>query len=92
MALRLVCHECGKILYEGRDMIPIYMLRKRTEEKCPSCNRKLSIEPLKIIYEKTDGANFGLQKNLNGPWFCSWNCLFQSYDIQKVIIHENKEH
>lgn len=30
------------------------------------------------------------RKSLNGPWVCSWNCGFESYDIDEVIEHENK--
>ena len=36
----------------------------------------------KLVYRKT----------LDGPWICSWNCMFESYDIKKVIEHESKEH
>jgi len=30
------------------------------------------------------------RKILDGPWICSWNCGYKSYDIQKVVDHENK--
>ena len=62
MGFSVVCHGCGKSLYEGSDMIPIYRLRKKTNGRCPGCGRKLSIEPLKITCEKMDSVNSGLQK------------------------------
>jgi hypothetical protein len=48
LGFTVVCHGCGEILYEGRDMIPIYRLMIMHEGRCPSCNRKLSITPKKI--------------------------------------------
>jgi len=62
LGFSVVCYGCGKSLYSGRDMIPIYRLRRKTDGKCPSCGRKLSIDPLKITFEKTDRVYIGLQK------------------------------
>ena len=59
LGVSVVCHGCGKSLYEGRDMIPIYRLRIKTNGRCPECGRKLSVEPLKITCEKTDDAEVG---------------------------------
>jgi rRNA maturation endonuclease Nob1 len=52
MSFIVVCQGCGKILYEGRDMIPLYRLRRKTEGKCPSCGRKLAVDPLSIKLEE----------------------------------------
>ncbi len=51
MAFSVVCHECGEVLYEGRDMIPLYRLRAKCDGRCPACGRKLSINPLSIVLE-----------------------------------------
>jgi rRNA maturation endonuclease Nob1 len=51
LVFTIVCHGCGKLLYEGREMIPLYRLRKRTYDKCPSCGRTLAFHPLSIEYD-----------------------------------------
>jgi hypothetical protein len=63
MGFDVVCHGCGKLLYHGRDLIPLYRLRGRTDGKCPGCGRKLAIRPLSICYKKTEVETDGLQKN-----------------------------
>jgi hypothetical protein len=30
------------------------------------------------------------RKSLDAPWCCSWDCGFESWDIRKVVEHENK--
>jgi len=54
MGFSVVCHGCRKLLYQGRDLIPLYRLRRRTDGRCPGCGRKLSIRPLSISYEKNE--------------------------------------
>ena len=51
MSFTVVCHGCGKILYEGRDMIPLYRLRRKTDGKCPYYKRRLSIDPMSVKVE-----------------------------------------
>jgi hypothetical protein len=52
----------------------MYRLIIKTDGKCPSCGRKLAVDPIcseigeKVVY----------RKNLDGPWICSWNCGFQN--------------
>ena len=87
-----MCHGFGHLLYEGRDMIPLYRLRRRTDGKCPSCKRKLAFHPLRISFDKGDVTHLVYRKKLDGPWDCSWNCGFQSWKIKEVVEHENKEH
>jgi hypothetical protein len=48
LSFTIVCHGCGHILYEGRDMIPIYRLMSKLDGRCPACNRKLSATPKEI--------------------------------------------
>ena len=57
MGFSVLCNGYGKLLYQGRDLIPLYRLRRRTDGKCPGCGRKLAIRPLSISYEKTDVEN-----------------------------------
>jgi hypothetical protein len=56
MGFSVVGHGCGKLLYQGKDLIPLYRLRRRTDGKCPSCGRKLAIRPLRISFEETEGG------------------------------------
>jgi DNA-directed RNA polymerase subunit RPC12/RpoP len=53
MGFSVVCHECGKVLYDGRDMIQLYKLRREIDNKCPNCKRRLALEPIKIEYSVT---------------------------------------
>ncbi|UCC58924.1 MAG: hypothetical protein JSW14_03225 [Candidatus Bathyarchaeum sp.] len=48
MGFSVVCYGCGQILYEGRDMIPLYRLRAKCNGRCPVCEKQLSISPLSI--------------------------------------------
>ncbi|UCC57657.1 MAG: hypothetical protein JSW14_04550 [Candidatus Bathyarchaeum sp.] len=48
MAFTVVCHRCGEILYEGKDMISLYRLRAKCNGRCPVCEKQLSISPLSI--------------------------------------------
>ena len=50
MSFKIVCHVCGHVLYQGRDMIQLYKLRRETDNKCPGCGRRLSLDPIKIEY------------------------------------------
>jgi hypothetical protein len=50
----VVCHGCGKLLYEGRDLIPLYCLRRRTDGKCPVCGRKLGVDPKSIEFKSCE--------------------------------------
>ena len=60
MGFSIVCHECGHSLYEGEDMIHLFRLRRKIDNKCPCCGKKLSIHPLSIKIE---------DKELNKAWF-----------------------
>lgn len=51
MSLTIVCNGCGAVLYEGRDMIPLYRLRRKTDGKSPQCGRKLSVTPITIDFD-----------------------------------------
>ena len=64
MGFSIICHECGHSLYEGRDMIQLYKLRREIDNRCPSCGRKLSIRPLGIKVEDNELDKIWLAKNL----------------------------
>ena len=55
MGFTIVCNGCGHVLCEGTDMIPFYQLRRDTDNRCPNCQRKLAIRPVKI---EMQGINF----------------------------------
>ena len=63
LGFSVVCHECGQILYEGRDMIPLYRLRIKTDGKCPSCGRRLGIRPLSIDFNSKEFTNLHFRKS-----------------------------
>jgi hypothetical protein len=48
LGFTVVCHGCGEILCEGRDIVPIHRLMSKYSGKCPACNRKLSATSKKI--------------------------------------------
>ena len=54
MPLTIVCHGCGRVLYEGNDMVSPYEIRVKTDGRCPACGRKLAISPLGIILESVE--------------------------------------
>jgi rRNA maturation endonuclease Nob1 len=51
MPLIIACHGCGKILYEGWDMVSHYEIRIKNDGRCPACGKKLSITPLSLKLE-----------------------------------------
>lgn len=58
MGLKIVCHACSHVLYEGFDLVPFFNLRNKLDGKCPNCKRKLAIRPLTVeLYEKLDAKN-----------------------------------
>ena len=63
MSFRVVCQKCGQLLYAGRDMVYLYRLRKNTDDRCPLCNRKLSLDP-SIKIERYDKKHVFAEINL----------------------------
>jgi hypothetical protein len=47
---------------KGRDLIPLYRLRRRTDGKCLGCGRKLSVRPLSINFEDLEVERVDLKK------------------------------
>jgi len=63
MGFTIVCQECGHSLYEGEDMIHLFRLRRKIDNRCPGCGRKLSIRPLGIKVEDKELKKIWLTEN-----------------------------
>jgi len=57
MGLKIVCHQCSYVLYEGFDLIPFFKLRDELDGKCPNCKRKLAIRPVTVELYDTKGVS-----------------------------------
>jgi hypothetical protein len=51
MGLKIICHDCENILYNGIDLIHFFKLRAELDGKCPKCDRKLSVRPVNVKLE-----------------------------------------
>jgi hypothetical protein len=54
LGISVVCHGCGKLLYERTEMILLNRLRRRIDGKCPDCRRKLGVRPLSIEFKSCE--------------------------------------
>lgn len=45
MPQKVVCHNCGFVLYEGLDLKPPDEIVQSYDGKCPKCGKKLSFIP-----------------------------------------------
>jgi len=63
MGLKIVCHQCNQLLYEGFDLIPFFKLRDKIDGKCPNCKRKLAIRPITVELHITKGDNTNGKQN-----------------------------
>lgn len=45
---RILCHQCGAILYEGLELKPPDEIIQKYNGKCPKCGRKLSVIPANV--------------------------------------------
>jgi len=72
MGLKIVCHACDHVLYEGFDLIPFFNLRDKLDGKCPNCKRELAIRPLTVeLFEKNEVKNEGEKfLHLSNPKNC----------------------
>ncbi|MCD6446043.1 hypothetical protein J7L49_04590 [Candidatus Bathyarchaeota archaeon] len=48
MPQRVICKNCGYVLYEGDDLKPPDEILQRYNGKCPNCGKKLALVPLQI--------------------------------------------
>lgn len=51
MPQRVVCEDCGKILYEGLDLKPPDEIIQRYNGKCPKCGKRLAFVPITVEVE-----------------------------------------
>ena len=45
---RVICHQCGFILYEGADLKPPDEILHEHNGKCPKCGKKISLVPIDV--------------------------------------------
>ncbi len=57
MPEKIVCKNCGYVLYEGLDLIPPIEVFKRVNGRCPSCNAPLLQAPADIRYSLHKGES-----------------------------------
>ncbi|UCF59291.1 MAG: hypothetical protein JSV15_02455 [Candidatus Bathyarchaeota archaeon] len=57
MPLRVICHGCGVVLYEGAELKPPYEIIEIFNGKCPTCCRKLSHIPTQVEIKPVNGAD-----------------------------------
>ena len=48
MPQRVICENCGEVLYEGEDLKPPEEIVQQYNGKCPKCGKKLSILPKSV--------------------------------------------
>lgn len=48
MPEKVVCHQCGYVLYEGAELKPPDEIIHKYDGKCPQCGRKLAFIPLNV--------------------------------------------
>jgi len=57
MPLRVICQDCGVVLYEGAELKPPYEIIETFNGKCPNCGRKLSHIPTQVEIKPVTGAD-----------------------------------
>ena len=57
MGLKIVCHACSYVLFEGFELVPFFKLRDELDGKCPNCKRKLAIRPVSVELYDSKGDN-----------------------------------
>jgi hypothetical protein len=45
---RVVCQQCGFVLYEGAELKPPDEILHQYNSKCPKCGKKLSLLPINV--------------------------------------------
>ncbi len=56
MPQRVVCHECGFVLYEGVELKPPDEIVQSHDGKCPKCGKKLSFVPKDVEVKPSDSS------------------------------------
>jgi len=55
--LRVICQDCGIVLYEGAELKPPYEIIEIFNGKCPNCGKKLSHIPTQVEIKPVTGAD-----------------------------------
>jgi ribosomal protein S27AE len=50
---RVVCQQCGVVLYEGAELKPPDEILHQFNGKCPKCGKKLSLLPINVEVKPT---------------------------------------
>jgi DNA-directed RNA polymerase subunit RPC12/RpoP len=64
MSFSIVCHECGHSLDEGEDMIHLFWLKRKNNNRCQGCGKKLSFRPRSIKVEDKELDKIWLTEKL----------------------------
>ncbi|UCH70525.1 MAG: hypothetical protein JSV29_00645 [Candidatus Bathyarchaeota archaeon] len=59
MPQRVICEQCGAILYEGVDLRPPDEIIQEYDGKCPKCGRKLSYTPKEVEVKSIEKSGKG---------------------------------
>lgn len=52
---RVVCQQCGRVLYEGAELKPPDEIIHAHNGKCPGCGKKLSLIPIDVDVKPMKG-------------------------------------
>jgi ribosomal protein S27AE len=48
MPQRIICNQCGYLLYEGAELKPPDEILHQYNGKCPKCGKKLAFIPINV--------------------------------------------
>jgi len=51
MPQRIICEDCGFVMYDGSELKPPSELVQQYGGKCPKCGKKLDFSPEKVDIE-----------------------------------------
>jgi len=57
MPQRVICQDCGAVLYYGEELKPPDEIIQSYDGKCPNCGRRLSFVPKNVQVEPVDEAS-----------------------------------
>jgi len=67
MPQRIICKECGYVLYEGLELKTPDEILQLHNERCPKCGKKLSLTPVMVEISRYDIKNPDKKvKNMHG--------------------------
>jgi predicted Zn-ribbon and HTH transcriptional regulator len=54
MPLQVTCHECGFVLYDGKEVKAPDEIINNYNGRCPNCRKKLSYIPKRVKIQPSD--------------------------------------